>query len=117
MKKQREIDPGKPPFHGCPRFEKCSANRCPFDPDIEGKKTLRGEEKCGLAKSRRMRLWENLPEDRKTLLPYQGRFKAEFSARKRWQDLPEEEKAKRTARLVKFKKGGFIHANQEEAPR
>ena len=112
MKNQKKIDPNKPPFHWCPRFEKCSANRCPLDPDIEGKKTLRGEEKCRLAKSRRMRLWESLPEEKKSVLPYCGMFKREFSARQRWQDLPEEEKARRTARLVKIQKGGFIHVNQ-----
>jgi len=114
MKKQRETESGKPPFHLCPRFEKCSANRCPFDPEIEGKKTLRGEEKCRLAKPRRMRLWEGLPEEKKTLLPYQGMFKGEFSARQRWDNLPEEEKARRTARLVKFKKGHLSHVNQEQ---
>jgi hypothetical protein len=114
MKKQKEIDPSKPPFHWCPRFDFCSANRCPFDPKIEGKTTLKGEEKCKLAKSRRMRLWESLPEEKKALLTYRGMFKREFSARKRWQDLPEEEKARRMAKLVKFQKGHFIHANQEQ---
>lgn len=112
MERKKVTDPSKPPFHSCPRFEKCSANRCPFDPEIEGKRTLRGDEKCRLAKSRRIRLWESLPEEKKSILPYHGMFKGEFSARQRWQDLPEEEKAKRTARLVKFQKGHFIHANQ-----
>jgi len=115
MKKQREIDPTKLPFHWCPRFDKCSANRCPFDPEIEGKKTLRGEEKCRLAKARRKRLWESLPEEKKSLLPYRGMFKREFSALQRWQELPDEEKARRTAKLVKFQKGDFIHAKQEQS--
>ena len=126
MKKTNEIDPSKPLFHWCPRFEKCSANRCPFaagpdgplarrDPEIGAKKRLRGEEKCGLAKSRRMRLWESLSEEKKSLLPYRGMFKREFSARQRWENLPEEEKAKRTARLVKIQKRDFIPANQEES--
>jgi hypothetical protein len=117
MGKKKEINQSKPPFQLCPRFEGCSANRCPFDPEIDGKKTLRGEERCRLAKSRRMRLWESLPEEKKNLLPYRGMFKREFSALKRWQELPEEEKAKRTARLVKFQKGHFIHAKQEETPK
>src|SRR5512139_330647 len=64
-KKMKEIDPSKPPFHWCPRFERCSANRCPFDPEIGKKGTLRGEERCRLAKSRRMRLWDTLPEEKK----------------------------------------------------
>jgi len=114
MAKTKEIDPSKPPFHWCPRFEKCSANRCPFDPEIAAKKRLLGEEKCRLAKSRRMKLWESLPEEKKTLLAYRGMFKREFSALKRWQDLPEEEKARRTAKLVKFQKGHSIHANQKQ---
>jgi hypothetical protein len=114
MAKRRQIDPGKPPFHWCPRFDKCSANRCPFDPEIGKKVTLRGEERCKLAKSRRMRLWESLPEDKKALLPYRGMFKREFSAKQRWENLPEEEKARRTAKLVKIQKGGFIHANQDK---
>ena len=114
MKNTKVIDPSKPPFHWCPRFDHCSANRCPFDPEIQGKTTFRGEERCKLAKLRRMKLWESLPEDRKALLPYQGLFRKEFSARKRWQDLPEEEKAKRTERLVKFQKSKIIHANQGE---
>ena len=115
MAKTKEIDPSKPPFHWCPRFEGCSANRCPFDPEIDKKKKLRGEEKCRLAKSRRMRLWDSLPEEKKALLPYRGMFKREFSARQRWDNLPEEEKAKRTARLVKIQKRDFIPANQGES--
>lgn len=115
MKNKKEIDPSKPPFHWCPRFDKCSANRCPFDPEIEGKTTLKGEEKCKLAKSKRMRLWDSLSEDKKAFLPYCGMFKREFLARKRWQDLPEEEKEKRTARLVKFQKGRFIPVNQGQS--
>jgi len=114
MRNQKQIEPGKPPFHLCPRFDFCSANRCPFDPEIDGKKTLRGEERCKLAKSRRIRLWETLPEDLKSLLPYTGMFKKEFSALKRWQDLPEDEKQKRLSKLVKFQKRDFIHANQGE---
>ena len=116
MKKQREIDPTKLPFHWCPRFDKCSANRCPFDPEIEGKKTLRGEEKCRLAKTRRMRLWETLPEEKKTSLPYRGMFKKEFSGWKRWQDMPEEEKEKRKAELkARIEKVRFVSGNQSEA--
>ncbi len=117
MKTMKEIDPSKPPFHWCPRFEKCSANRCPFDPEIGKKVTLRGEEKCKLAKARRMRLWESLPEEKKALLPYRGMFKREFSARQRWENLSEEEKGKQTARLVKIKKGEFLHAKQGESER
>lgn len=114
MKKQKEIDPSKPPFHWCLRFEKCSANRCPFDPEIQAKTRLKGEERCKLAKKRRMRLWDSLPEEKKILLPYRGMFKKEFSGWKRWQDMPEEEKAKRMAKLVKFQKADFAHANQGE---
>lgn len=114
MGKQKQIDPSKPPFHWCPRFDFCSANRCPFDPEIEGKTTLKGDEHCRLAKKRRMRLWESLPENKKGILPYRGMFKREFSAWKRWQDMPEEEKARRTAKLVKFQKHEILHANPEE---
>jgi len=114
MRKQKQIEPGKPPFHLCPRFEGCSANRCPFDPAIDGKMTLRGEERCKFAKKRRMKLWESLPEEKKALLPYCGMFKKEFSAWKRWQDMPEEEKQKRLSKLVKFQKRDFIHVNQGE---
>ena len=108
MRKMKEIDPGKPPFHWCPRFEKCSANRCPLDPEIEGKATFRGEERCRLAKSRRMRLWESLPEEKKALLPYRGMFKREFSGWKRWQEMPEEEReAKRAIFRARIEKANL----------
>jgi hypothetical protein len=118
MAKMRQIDPSKPPFHWCPRFDRCSANRCPFDPEIGKKVTLRGEEKCGLAKSRRMRLWEGdtLPEEKKALLPYQGMFKREFSARQRWDNLPEEEKArKREVLTAQIKKARLLRGNQGQS--
>jgi len=116
MKKEKQIDLSKPPFHWCPRFEGCSANRCPFDPEIEGKKTLRGEERCKLAKSRRMRLWESLPEEKKSLLPYRGMFKREFSGWKRWQDMPEEEReSKKMILRARIEKARFALGNQSEA--
>jgi hypothetical protein len=99
MKKTKEIDLSEPPFHWCPKFEKCSANRCPFDPEIGGRTTLRGEEKSRLAKIRRMRLWEGLPEEKKSLLPYRGMFKKEFSGWKRWQNMPEAEREAKKAVL------------------
>jgi len=62
-----------------------------------------------------MRLWDSLPEDKKALLPYRGMFKREFLAWKRWQDMPEEEKTRQMAKLVKFQKRDLLHANQGES--
>ena len=112
MEKEKMNNQNKPPYHSCPRFDKCSANRCPFDPEIDRKEAFRGEEKCRLAKSRRMRLYESLPEEKKSLLPYRGMFKREFSGWKRWQDLPEEEKAKKKAALTaQIQKSRFVRGN------
>jgi hypothetical protein len=61
-----------------------------------------------------MRLWDGLPEDKKALLPYCGMFKREFSAWKRWQDMPEEEKARHMAKLIKFQKSPLLHVEPGE---
>ena len=70
----------------CPRFEKCSVNKCPLDYFINQRVELQGEPKCSLGKSRRKRIGKG------TNLPYQGMTKREWSGEKRWRELPEEKK-------------------------
>ena len=49
-----------------------------------------------MARATRHRYWENMPEELKKELPYQGYFQGEFTrlkaARERWESLSEEEK-------------------------
>ena len=68
----------------CPRFSWCDVPKCPLDPHMNKRVAYPGEPKCTLAKSIRYRLGEGLP--------YHGLTKAEWTAKKRWEEKPEEEK-------------------------
>lgn len=80
----------KMPYHDCPRFNVCSVNICPVDPDIKQKNFEPGDEVCTLPKSYRMRLGKDLP--------WLGLRPRELTSKRRWEALPEAEKEQIKAR-------------------
>ena len=48
-------------MENCPRFLKCSVSICPLDPGMALRVYVRGEPKCTMRKSVRMRLGSELP--------------------------------------------------------
>lgn len=59
------------PYHECPRFEKCSAPKCPLDPDYHSRSPrLADEERCGVDKVIRLRIAMKYKDLCK--LPYDG---------------------------------------------
>jgi hypothetical protein len=75
-------------MENCPRFKFCSANRCPLDSDIDLRNEIKGEEKCGMAKSIRLRIGKEFN------LEKMGLTEREWSARKRYENLSPEDKEK-----------------------
>jgi hypothetical protein len=67
------------PFKECPRFETCSSNRCPLDPDIELRQHIKGEEKCGVRKRTRYKIGVKYPQ----LLKYKGLKAREYQGYER----------------------------------
>lgn len=70
----------------CPRFGSCSVNKCPLDPDINLRNELKGEKKCDMAKSVRLRIGKEFN------LEKLGLTDREWSARKRYENLSPEDK-------------------------
>ena len=73
----------------CCRFNKCSVPKCPLDLLQDRRTKLQDEPKCTLAKSVRYRIGKDTP------LPYKGLTRNEWAAKRRWESLPDEEKARR----------------------
>ena len=48
-------------MENCSRFHRCSVSICPLDPDMALRVYVRGEPKCTMRKSVRMRLGSELP--------------------------------------------------------
>lgn len=64
----------------CPRFEECSAPKCPLDSQFHQRTNrLPGEEVCKARKSSRLRIAKDNPGFN---LPWGGRTKREFSGYK-----------------------------------
>lgn len=80
----------------CSRYNSCEAPICPLDILVKKRTYAEGDPECGMARATRHRYWENMPEELKKELPYQGYFQGEFkrlkAARERWESLSEEEK-------------------------
>ena len=93
------------PFRACPRFETCSVNRCPFDPEIGIRASDPGDRelKCPLGKRARRSLFASLPPAAQTQLPFEGLYEAEFkrreAARRQAATLTPEARAKMLERL------------------
>lgn len=79
------------PYHQCPRFNICSANVCPLDPDKRQRNFIPGESVCTLAKSIRLKLGESLP--------WKGLTSRELAGRKTWENLLENQKVAPMVRL------------------
>lgn len=80
------------PFKKCPRYAKCSVNNCPLHPEYPDlyidPEDL--EKKCTMEKPVRTRIAAELPG----ILKYEGLTPREYSAKKRWDSLSEEEQKK-----------------------
>ena len=80
----------------CSRYNSCEAPICPLDILVKKRTYAEGDPECGMARATRHRYWENMPEELKKELPYQGYFQGEFTrlkaARERWESLSEGEK-------------------------
>ena len=77
----------------CPKFIRCSVPICPLDLFQEERDYIKGEPKCRLSKSKRIKIAKG------TDLPRQGMTKREWAAYKYWQNLNNTEKAKNLAHL------------------
>ncbi len=71
------------PYCECPSFLKCSAPRCPLDPEIADRIRYPEEEKCKANKPTRTKIGSKYPE----LLKYQGLTSREWLGKQRWANL------------------------------
>lgn len=85
----------------CSRYQKCSVNNCPLHPqypnlliDIEDK-----EQKCTMEKQVRHKIGSKYAD----ILTYQGLTTREWTSKKRYENLSEDEKQKMKDRLEEFK--------------
>lgn len=88
----------------CPRFSACSVPICPLDLLQDQRDYMKGEPRCPLAKSRRLKIGQN------SALENKGLTKREWAAKQRWDGLTESEKAIRKTKLQKF--SPFITGNK-----
>jgi hypothetical protein len=95
------------PYKDCPRFEECSVNHCPLDPQAAIRVSLPddAETECKARISTRKQI------ALKHGLPNRGMTKRELTRERRskakkawWASLPEEEKQRRLANLKPHKK-------------
>ncbi len=70
----------------CPRFKFCSVNKCPLDTESRLRDEMKNEEKCGVSKNIRFKIGQ------KHNLTNLGLTKAEFAARKRFEQMSPEER-------------------------
>lgn len=73
------------PPEECPRYDRCSVNLCPLDPD-QGKRVAHEEDKeqkCPMEKRVRLRIGSKYPD----LLPLAGLTTREHGAMARWSNL------------------------------
>jgi len=81
------------PMTQCPRFERCSANKCPLDMDAELRGHIPDDPVCTLSKARRIKIGAG------TDLPMQGYTKREWSYKLAWEAKSEDERVARMAEL------------------
>lgn len=84
----------------CPRYSKCSVNKCYLDSDIDLRNELADETMCNMEKAVRLRIGTEYG------LPKLGLTNKEFSMRQSWENKTDEEKIKIKERLAEtgFKK-------------
>ena len=71
------------PYRECSKFETCSCNKCPLDPDIAIRVSHPDDEKYTARKSERNRIGSKYPH----ILPMQGYFRAEWAGKQKWAAL------------------------------
>ena len=81
----------------CPRFSHCSAPKCPLDYYQDSRVKLSEDEKCGVAKSIRMRISKD------TELPLKGLTQKEFMGKQQWEQKSDEEKSE----FIEFARGNL----------
>jgi hypothetical protein len=88
------------PFRDCPRFDFCSVNHCPLDPEQAKRLPDPGdkEKKCTLAKTIRMRIGSRFPE----LLPLGGLTPREYNGHQQWENAPTERREALRTRVEGF---------------
>jgi hypothetical protein len=105
MRRERERIAGvvAEPYRECPRFDTCSVNLCPFDPEIgiRAFDPYDPETKCHLSKRVRRAFFVELPVDAQARLPF-GRvleveWKRSKAARRRLAAMSTEQRAKLAA--------------------
>ena len=74
------------PSRACPRYETCSVNACPLDPENRIRASDPGdrETKCPLGKRARRSIFASLPPAAQARLPYGGLFEAEAKRSEQW---------------------------------
>lgn len=70
----------------CPRFKSCNVNVCPLDVSSPQRIEFRSEEKCSVSKNLRLKIGQQYN------LPNLGLTRAEFAARKRFEEMGQESK-------------------------
>lgn len=81
----------------CPRFQRCGAPACPLDLHADRRVVLPTDPVCGLPRAKRLALAAGTP------LPHVGLTPQEWKRQQAWAKLPEEERARRKARLERFR--------------
>jgi len=78
----------KEAYENCPRFKRCSVNKCPLDSHYPDRESIAGdkERKCGQSKARRVKLAEGFN------LKYGGLTVREYNAKLRYNALSKKEK-------------------------
>jgi hypothetical protein len=92
----------RPPFEACPRFQKCSCNVCPVDPDVETMFALPGEMECRADRSAR----EKIAAQYGGVLPWKGLLPDERAHDRRkaeWAALAEDDTRKVRLRNARAK--------------
>ena len=89
------------PFEECPRYDCCSVNRCPLDPEIAKRPVdpADKEQRCRAQKSVRIRIAQGYAD----LLPMGGLTEHEYAIAQRESRLTPEQRAARLARLLAAK--------------
>lgn len=88
------------PFEECPRYERCSVNSCPLDPEQEDHTVhkLDKEQKCPMEKRVRVRIGSQYPE----VLSRGGMTVREYAAAQTFAKLSPAERLKAKERLSAF---------------
>lgn len=90
------------PFEECPRFNRCSCNVCPLDPDVELRFALPGEMECRAERPTREAIAARYPGQ----LPWRGLLPEERKRDERkavWAALPEDDPRKVRLRSARAK--------------